>query len=273
MARSVFRGLRLLILFPVVAGCTVLENRVPCPCYLDVDYREVATGDRADMPGGVVDVKLFAPEPGWTQRHRLDDCPELEEVTVDKARIRVVGLVHDRPLRGFLDEGTEIRYEPGNQIDSLYVHTEEVNCTGEEARAVLRPHKQFSTIFITDEEDGDLCRQYHLVIRGTTCGFDAADCGALEGPYWYTVQEYDGAGRISVRIPRQLRDDLVLEFWDKESRLKLFSSPLGLRIFDAGYDPAAEELPDYEFRIDFRRALVFLRIVDWEEVRVYGLYE
>ncbi|MBO4536763.1 MAG: hypothetical protein J5702_06110 [Bacteroidales bacterium] len=273
MARSFFRGLRPLILIPVLAGCTVLEDRMPCPCYLDVDYRQVRAGDLAEMPGGLVDVKLFAPDPAWGERHPIDACPDLEEVTVDKARIRVVGLVHDRPLRGYLDEGTRIAYEPGNQIDSLYVHTEEVDCTGEEARTVIRPHKQFSTLFITDEENGDICRQYHLVVRGTTCGFDAADCTALEGPYWYTVQEYDRSGRISVRIPRQLRSDLVLEFWDKESRRKLFSSPLGLRMFDAGYDPSAADLPDYEFRIDFRRALLFLRIPDWEEVRVYGLYE
>lgn len=269
MKNVVFR----LILLLAATGCTVLEDRLPCPCYLDIDYREVLSAAWPADWEGCVDVTLYAPPPVWTENRRMADCPDIEEVAVDKAQVRVVSLVHNRPLREFLSAGTAVTYEAGNQIDSLYVHTETVDCTGEEACSILRPHKQFSTLFFTDESGGDICRSYNLVIRGSTCGFDAADFTAIDGAYLYTVQENDGAGRISVRIPRQLRDDLVLEFWDKESRLKLFSSPLGLRIFDAGYDPAAEELPDYEFRIDFRRALVFLRIVDWEEVRVYGLYE
>ena len=138
---------------------------------------------------------------------------------------------------------------------------------------MLQPQKQFSTLFITDESEGSLCRQYNLVIRGTTCGFDAVDYAAVDGSYLYTVQEDDGTGRISVRIPRQKRSDLVLEFWDKEDHLKRFSSPVGLYLFAAGYDPAASSLPDYEIRIDFRDALLYLRVSDWEEEHVFSLYE
>ncbi|MBR0223885.1 MAG: hypothetical protein IJL93_06390 [Bacteroidales bacterium] len=259
----------LLLSFP---ACTVLEDRLPCPCYLDIDYREVLAADWPDDWDGCVDVTLYAPPPVWTENRRMTACPEVEEVAVDKSRIRVVGLVHNRPLRAFLAEGTQIRYEAGNQMDSLYVHTEEVDCTGEEARSVLRPHKQFTTLFFTDEADGDLCRNYNLVVRGTSCGFDAADLSALEGAYLYTVQEDDGTGRISVRIPRQLRSDLVLEFWDKDDHLKRFTSPVGLYLFAAGYDPDAPDLPDYEIRIDFRQALLYLRVADWTETQVFALY-
>ena len=37
MKNVVFR----LILLLAATGCTVLEDRLPCPCYLDIDYREV----------------------------------------------------------------------------------------------------------------------------------------------------------------------------------------------------------------------------------------
>lgn len=269
MRKRVIGYISLLLCF----GCTVREDRVPCPCYLDIDYREVLAASWGDGWEGCVDVTLRAPEPVWSENRRMGDCPEVEEVTVDKAQVRVIGLVHNRPLRDFLGAGTQIVYEAGNQIDSLYVHTETVDCTGEEASSVLQPQKQFSTLFITDESEGALCRQYNLVIRGTTCGFDAVDYAAVDGSYLYTVQEDDGTGRISVRIPRQKRSDLVLEFWDKTDHLKRFSSPVGLYLFAAGYDPAASSLPDYEIRIDFRDALLYLRVSDWEEERVFSLYE
>lgn len=261
------------LLLADLTACSVLEDRIPCPCYLDIDYREVLAAGWPSAWEGCVDVTLYAPPPVWTENRRMEDCPDIEEVAVDKAQIQVVGLVHNRPLRQFLSAGTAIRYEAGNQIDSLYVHTEAVDCTGEEACSVLRPHKQFSTLFITDEADGALCRQYNLVIRGTTCGFDAADCSALDGEYLYTVQEDDGTGRISVRVPRQKQSDLVLEFWDKDDHLKRFTSPVGLYLFAAGYNPDALDLPDCEIRIDFRQLLLYLRITDWKEEQVFALYD
>lgn len=254
-------------------ACTVREDRLPCPCYLDIDYREVLAASWGEQWGGRVDVALRAPDPFWTESRRMGDCPAIEEVPVEKSLVRIVGLVHNRPMRNFLETDTRIVYEPGNQIDSLYVHTETVDCTGEEARSVLQPHKQFSTITFTDEADGDLCRRYNLVVRGTTCGFDAVDFSAVEGEYLYTVQEDDGTGHIRVRIPRQKKADLVLEFWDKDDYLKRFASPVGLYLFAAGYDPAAADLPDYEIRIDFRQMLLYLRVSDWDETRVFALYE
>ena len=95
----------------------------------------------------------------------------------------------------------------------------------------------------------------------------------MDGEYLYTVQEDDGTGHIRVRIPRQKKGDLVLEFWDKDDHLKRFASPVGLYLFAAGYDPAAADLPDYEIRIDFRQMLLYLRVSDWDETRVFALYE
>ena len=40
-----------------------------------------------------------------------------------------------------------------------------------------------------------------------------------------------------------------------------------------GYDPAAVDLPDFCLRIDFREALLYLRITDWQDEYIYSLYE
>lgn len=255
------------------SACTVREDRQPCPCYLDVDYRELlAAGLFPDEPG-TVDVALFHPELSARCTHPLATCPDVEEKTVSRDTVRVVALVGNRIPDGFPVPGTQIRYEAGNQIDSLYVHTSEVDCTGEESVCVISPLKQFSTLFFTDEEDGARLRSYNLVIRGTTCGLDAADLSPLEGAYLYTVQEYDKDGRISVRIPRQAESSLMLDFYDKDNYQRLFSTPLGFYLFDAGYDPEARELEDYTIKINFDRALLYLRIADWEEEYIYQLYK
>ena len=263
----------LAVLSVLLAGCTVMEDRVQCPCYLDIDYGEMLEMRQLDGKAGRVDVGLYDPLAVMSSSKKVEECPTVEEVQVEKAMIRVVAILHDRPLRNFLEDSTRVTYEPGNQIDSVFVHTEAIDCTGEEALCVLRPKKQFTTIFFTDELGGEICRSYNMVIRGSTCGFEASDLSAVEGQYLYTVQERDAEGRISVRIPRQTKSDLMLEFWDKDDHLKRFSCPVGLHIFDAGYDTGAEDLPDYEIRIDFRQGILYLRVADWKEERIYALYE
>lgn len=254
-------------------GCTVREDRLPCPCYLDIDYRALLAAAPVLDTSGRVDVLLLDEGSRWTTQHPLELCPELEEVAVGKNQVQVVALVHDKPWQDFLAQGTRVCYEAGNEMDALYAFTDWVDCTDEEANCVLQPHKQFSTIQFTDEADGAICRRYNMVIRGTTCGFDAADLSAVEGEYLYTVQEDDGQGRICVRIPRQIRSDLLLEFWEKDAHRLLFSSPVGMYLFAAGYDPGAIDLPDFSLRIDFRDALLYLRIADWQDEYIYSLYD
>lgn len=254
-------------------GCTVREDRQPCPCFLDVDYREVLAADLFSGEPGTVDVAVLIPGHPVRCTHKLAACPEIEEKTVRRDTAQVVALVSNRMPEGFPELGTEIRYEPGNQMDSLYVHTDRVDCTVEEATCVLKPLKQFSTLTFTDEKAGETLREYNLVVRGSTCGLDAADLSALEGKYLYTVQERDRNGNISVRIPRQTDGSLMLDFYDKDSYLQLFSAPIGLYLFDAGYDPRAPGLEDYTIRINFEKALVYLRIDGWEEEYIYQLYK
>lgn len=254
-------------------GCTVREDRLPCPCYLDLDYRELLAAPPPGDSAVRVDVLLYDPDCRWSTQHELDQCPEMEEVSVEKAAIQVVALVHDKPWREHLLEGTRICYDPGNEMEALHVHTEAVDCTGEEACSIIRTHKQFSTLRFTDEAGGDLCRRYNMVIRGTTCGFDALDLSAIDGDYLYTIQEDDGSGNISTRIPRQKRSDLLLEFWEKDQHRLLFSCPVGVYLFAAGYDPDALDLPDFSLRIDFRAALLYLRVAPWKDEYIYQLYD
>ena len=262
-----------MILALLPAGCSVREDRLSCPCYLDIDYRDVLSAGREGLSLGAVDVSVFAPDSVWRRKHPLSSCPETDEIVVRRDSVRVIALLGGSVSPGFPASGTRIVYGTGKQIDSLYVHTEQVDCSGEEARALLQPHKQFSTLSFSDGEDGTLFRQFDWVLQGTTCGLDLADLSAVEGEYSVQPVEIAGTGGFQVRIPRQVRPDLVISFRSRAHPLNRFVCPVGRHLFEAGYDPAAPDLPDYDLRIDFSQALVGIRVRGWEEETLYCLYE
>ena len=255
-------------------GCTVLEDREPCPCYLDVDYTDILAGRPLDAQPAAFDVTVYNPSVADAAVYSPEDAPQVDEVRIRKSMARVVGVFHNRPVRNFLQDGTKVTWERGNQMDSVFVHSTEVDCTGEDAYCLLEAHKQFSTLTFVDAEGQSELEKYNLVVRGNTCGFDAADFLApIDGEYLADVQE-DGTGAQHVRVPRQKDASLVLEFWTKDAqKRKLFSSPIGSYIFSMGYDKEALDLPDYTIRIDFRNMLMYIRVADWEDEYIYALFK
>ena len=267
----------LLFLLPIFLfqGCTVKEDREPCPCYLDIDYSKVLAEKPLGKHPGLVETALFIPEEECWTAFKLAECPTLNENVTPRGMARVVGVVHNRPLKEFLVPGPVFTWDRGNEIDSIYVHTSTVDCTGEEAYCLLEPHKQFHTIFFDDEFQGAALREYNLVVVGSTCGFDSSTdrFEAVEGPYLYTVQEYDRDGGISVRVPRQLYDDLRLEFWTKDDYRRVFVAPIGQYMKATGYDKEALDLVDFDIKINFRDALVYVRVADWDDELMFVLYD
>ena len=259
----------------VGTGCTVLEDREPCPCYLDVDYTDILAGRPLGPQAAAFDVTVYNPSPANEAVYTPEDAPQIDEIRIKKSMAKVVGVFHNRPLRNFLQKGTVVTWEEGNQMDSIFVHSTDVDCTGEEAYCLLEAHKQFSTLTFIDGNGGEELRQYNMVVRGNTCGFDAAyPLEAIDGRYLADVQEDDGHGNIVVRVPRQKDASLVLEFWTKDAeKRKLYSSPIGSYLMASGYDGSLLDLQDFTIRIDFRAMLMYIRVADWEDEYIYALYK
>lgn len=253
------------ILLYAASGCSVKEDREPCPCYLDVDYSAVLESRPLDRIPGSVDVSVFVPGRTCPTSFPLSSCPYVKENVVKRSLAQVVGVVHSRPGRDFLSGDGLVTWAPGNQIDSVFVHTSTVDCTGEDAYCRLDVHKQFHTLFFSDEFGGGALREYNLVVVGSTCGFNALTLEAVEGKYLYTVQDYDAEGGISVRVPRQISDDLMLEMWTKDDYRRVFAAPIGQYMARTGYDRTAADLTDFDIFINFRQAAVYVRVADWED--------
>ena len=254
-----------------LSGCSVMENREPCPCYLDLDYSEVLAEWPSDGPSGKIEVGVYRLSSDYSSVYLLSDCPSSEEKAVTRGMAEVVGVVHNRPARFLLSDGTRIRWAAGHQIDSVYGHHSTVDCTGEEARCLLELHKQFHTVRISDGFDGAMLHAYKLVVQGTTSGFDESDFSAIEGDYGFTVPEQEGV--TSFRIPRQLRDDLLLKCLRPEDDAVAFTFPLGRYLAATGYDKSALDLCDFDLKIDFRRSVAYIRIAGWIDEWMVSLYE
>ena len=252
------------------ASCSVLEDRRPCPCFLDVDYTYVLGGAFGAAPSGFVRVEVLNPALEVSGETALSACPDTAEFRVTRAPATVVGVVSPSDSLPWSADGTRIAYATGNQMDSIYLHASPVDCSGEEAYCLLMPTKQFSTVFITNNRGGEALRAYNLVIKGTTCGLDVRSGAALPGEYLYTVQDYDASGGISVRIPRQIDNDLVLLLYDRNSYTRRFTVPIGRRMtLPTGYGP----LPDYEVQVDFEAMLSYVRIADWDETSIVAIFK
>ncbi len=251
------------------ASCSVLEDRKECPCYLDVDYRYILQGGHGADPAGFVRVELFSPGLELSGEQSLDECPSTAEYRVSRNQTKVVAVVSPSDSLPWTSDGTRIVYAPGNQADSLYLHVSEVDCSGEEAYCLLTPVKQFSTLFITDNQGGSLLRNWNLVIRGSSCGLDVRDGVAVAGEYLYTVQDADASGWFRVRIPRQIDDRLVLEIYDRDLYHRLYTVPIGRTMTVL---TKADPLPDYEVRVDFASMLAYVRLADWTEVGMTAIF-
>ncbi len=267
------RILIFLLLTLALQACTVKEDREPCPCYLDVDYSAMLSAKLFGRQPGNVDVAVFIPEEICRTTFQIADCPELNENLVERSMAQVVGVAHNCVTKDFLAAGGPVVYAAGNQIDSVFVHTSTVDCRGEEAYCLLDMHKQFHTLYLNDEFGGEALREYNLVIKGSTCGFDTRTLEAIEGEYLYTVQEYDPEGRISVRVPRQIKDDLILEMWTKDDYRRVFVAPIGQYMKATGYDKDAVDLVDFDIMINFRLATLYVRVADWDDEYLSARFE
>ncbi len=252
------------------ASCSVLEDRRPCPCFLDVDYTYILDGAFGADPSGFVRVEVLNPALEVSGETALAVCPDTAEFRVTRTAATVVGVVSPSDSLPWSADGKRIAYAAGNQMDSIYLHVSQVDCSGEEAYCLLTPTKQFSTVFITDNRGGEALRAYNLVVKGSTCGLDVRTGAALPGEYLYTVQDYDASGGISVRIPRQTGNDLVLLLYDRDTYTRRLTVPIGRRmIVPTGSGP----LPDYEVQVDFEAMISYVRIADWDESGIVAIFK
>lgn len=274
MKRLIHFFLRVSALLPAAAAalavsCTVKEDRVPCPCYLNVSFAE-----RETIPEGA-EVGLL----GW-------NAVELFRAGIDVAEHDPywVKAVHKGKLILSAYRGVEkvsakdhfVTIVPGQQADSLYAFHDVVDATGEMAYSEVTFRKQFCTVHLDILRRASEMRDFRFLVEGNTCGFDLLTFEAVPGTFRFEPVPEAGARIVDFRIPRQVDDSMTLTLWYRNPNgtyedIGVF--PLGKYIERTGYNWKAEELQDVYIVIDLVLGTIHIGVYGWEEGATFTFIE
>ena len=243
------------LILALAAGCTVKEDRVPCPCVLHVS---LAGGD---SPASLVGLSAWGPaaeefraevdlamyDPSWDRAVHKG----LYTLTAWESGARVSGAGH------------HVIIPVGAEADSLYACHIPVDATGEEAWAEVSLRKQFATVTVHLRRTPDQMAASTFVVEGNTCGFDLMDFSPIAGTFRHEPRPAPGQGSVSFRVPRQADNSLTLRAI--VPGVDLGDIPIGEYIARMGYDWSEESLKDITVIIDLVIGGVMITVNDWEE--------
>lgn len=240
-----------------LTSCFVKEDRAACPCWLEVDLRNVS--EKSLVLSGWMDEVLFrgpvAPS----------DYPEFYEVTVPRGEVYVTALGRNNDILN----STNLMIPEGSQADSLYAHCAMLNTNCETVTDVVSMHKQFSTIhLIMQIPEGYNYYPYEVLITSDVAGWDLRNLSGARGKFYYSPGRI-GDNEYEFRIPRQADSNLRIELYDEGKIVDDIA--LGDLIRQSGFDWNAEDLADISLNIKFRESQVLVKISDWREVIILNI--
>lgn len=237
----------------IASSCSVKEDRMDCPCTLDVC-----------VSGGNESIVTLAM---WNQvlKHSCDISIEGEGdrhlVPIPRGQYKLSacsGLRHDMPSDGIL------LLNKGEEMDEMFTGQENLTALKDSAECYVELHKQYSQINMKL-----LCFQYSdlpdsLIVRGNVDGMNIIDMTPHSGDFEVIVHTVFGEF-CRVCVPRQTDSSLELVVEG------LGTIPLGKYIEDAGYDWTVRDLPDMEIVIDLMENHVEIKAEGWEDSRSLNL--
>ena len=261
MKRKTYRGLlAALLVLSLAVSCTVKEDRIPCPCYLNVSF-----ADRGSIRHPVTLL-------GWAGNEVFRETINVEEhepywvKAVEKGTLTLSAVTGNNTSRVL---GHTVTIPSGSQADSLYAFHEDVDCTGEMAYAEVKLHKQFATVRVDINQSASQMKQFRFNVEGNSCGFDLLDYSPVEGPYRFSPEATSRT--VDFRIPRQADSEMTFEIVHNGERIGIF--PLGKYIERTGYNWNAEDLQDIFITIDLVIGQIIISVEGWEEGVVIKLIE
>ena len=241
-----------LLLLAGTVGCSVKEDRTPCPCYLQVSFTDPETA-------GPVLLQGWSETPLFQEEIRAEACRPYWSRAVEKGSLTVSAC---KGIRQSRVEGKKVTIPEGAQADSLYTFFTQVDATGDFAPVPVTLHKQFATVFLDIRKTAGDLPDYRFSVTGNSCGTDLQSHVPLPGSFHFEPAAREGEAIVSFRLPRQADDSLSISIRHGDAAPSVF--PLGELIRDTGYSWNTEDLQDIHVSIDLTRGKVHVVVGDWE---------
>ena len=239
-------------LLSAVLSCSVKEDRIACPCWLQVHFTDPEASGKALLWG-------WNEVLGFREEVRMEECRPYWSRPVEKGFLT---LSAGKGIRTSAVEGRRVTIPPGSQSDSLYASLYPVDATGETAKVDVTFRKQFATVYLDIRKTAGELPDYRFSVEGNTCGIDLQDLSPLPGAFFFEPVPQEGESTVRLRIPRQADNSLTLSIRYGEADPARFR--LGEIIQSLGYSWKTEDLQDIYVSIDLTRGEIQVLVGDWE---------
>lgn len=265
LTKTAFQALATILL---VTSCTVKEDRMPCPCYIEfealpgLEYKQYDSFCFVclDQNSRAVESVLELP---WHQA--IDGTHDVKVAKGIKSLSAIQGL-----NRSYM-QGNSVIIPLGEQADSLSCFTVTANCYREKYLMQIDSTKHFATVTVKVAEDGRDDYPYILRVRGDVNGYDIRSMAPIEGDFRY-VPKINRRNEFIFRLPRQFPKDGTL-YLDICDRLNFDTNPhvlasirLGELIDRAGYDWTRPCLQDIDIKLTYSITHIQISITDWHTI-------
>lgn len=244
--------LPLCLLWPCVS-CSVKENRVECPCVLDV------------VLSGGTESKVFLSvwNPGLRQSEDVDrDSDECHYTCIIPRD--VMKMVAYSGLRHPLYEDGRLVLSKGEQMDELYAFCDNLDSRKENIFRKVHLAKQFALLHLRIECMSGNDPPSDVKISSGTAGVNLLTLASIPGEFSVNVtpvlNEY-----CRISLPRQYDNSLTLHIDGFDD------IPIGESIVASGYDWSAASLEDIYLDVDVVRREMTIKITPWQHADVFSL--
>lgn len=254
-----------LAFLPLILGaCSVKEDRVGCPCTLNVDL------DGFALMGSCREVLVQVQGKQLLQRtvNPQDYIGHGYDIEVKRCanRVSVVS-----GMKSSVVVGDTLSVADGVEADPLYLFSSTVLCEDDLAFVEAVPYKKWCDVHIILENYVPGEEFPYDVVLSSDCRSVRLSTGeALPGDYRILVTRTKG-GEPVVRLPRQKESVAALEFFDRnETRdysheKPVFRTDIGLLMDRQGYDWSKDNLDDVYVFVNHARMTATIKLVEWEK--------
>lgn len=248
----------------VLSSCSIKEDRTCCPVYVNMNYDVV-------IAGGKYENSLVGASDGSPGIMTHIDLLKYEGRGFEVACKRgVIRLASAFGYESFSWKGDTLITAKGTECSPLFAWAEKVIAEGDLYYTEVSPHKQYSVmnIIVVGLLPGEDFT-YDIRVKANCNALKLYELSPVEGAYT-VVAKHKNASGYEVRIPRQLRNEIVLELLDpsQDSDVPVSVIDVGKALESKGFDWGKTDLDDMNVVVDFTRMQAFVEVVDWNSAKI-----